>query len=217
MYALVRHPAAVPGVRGIDGARLRAFAVDDAVDAIVSDSAAGTRPTEEAILAHAAVVQALADAGDGILPARFAAAFADEDDLRRRVASRTDDLLGALARVAGCVEMALRALHGEREAAAPPVSSGRAYMERRLGEVTGAERTARDVHDSLAALARESTLHVPARRDVLMTAAYLLPRGEVDRFQAAVARAQQRHPALMLVATGPWPPYSFALLDGDVA
>src|SRR2546423_13407692 len=72
MYALVRHPAAMPGVRGIDDAPLRTSAAADGIDAVVSDTRPGPGgPTEAAILAHAHVVEAGAAADDNGFPPPF--------------------------------------------------------------------------------------------------------------------------------------------------
>jgi hypothetical protein len=43
----------------------------------------------------------------------------------------------------------------------------------------------------------------------LLRAAYLVDRGAVEEFVAAVRRLQHRHPELAVVCTGPWPPFSF--------
>src|SRR2546423_2814432 len=86
MYALVRHPAAMPGVRGIDDAPLRTSAAADGIDAVVSDTRPGPGgPTEAAILAHAHVVEAVAAANDSVLPARFFGGVAGGDEPRQRL------------------------------------------------------------------------------------------------------------------------------------
>jgi len=206
VYALVRHPAAVPDVAGIDGAPLRAISAGDGIDAVVSDGSATA--TEPAILAHAAVVEAVTAANDGVLPARFAGGAAAEEELRRALGPRRDELLAALARIDGCVELGLRVLPRETAALSRP-PSGAEYLRGRLAEVTRAEALATRLDELLSTVARESTRNVLARRDVVLTAAYLVPRGDVERFHEALRAAQEEVPELVLVATGPWPPYSF--------
>ena len=44
----------------------------------------------------------------------------------------------------------------------------------------------------------------------LLRAAYLVEREAVEPFVARVRELQREHPALSLLCTGPWPPYSFA-------
>src|SRR5438477_13144397 len=97
MYALVRRPAALPALAGIDDAPLRAVHAADGVDAIVSEtSGQPSAPTEAAILAHARVVEAVAAANESVLPARFTGGSSDEDDLRRRLEGRAAQLREAL-------------------------------------------------------------------------------------------------------------------------
>src|SRR2546429_2548789 len=99
MYALVRHPAAMPGVRGIDDAPLRTSAAADGIDAVVSDTRPGPGgPTEAAILAHAHVVEAVAAANDSVLAARFFGGVARDDEVRQPPGGRRDPNLQALDR-----------------------------------------------------------------------------------------------------------------------
>src|SRR2546423_2061974 len=148
LYALVRRPAALPDTTGIDGTVLRAIAIDDRVEAIVSVTDAPSTPTDAAVLAHAQAVDALAASNEAVLPARFAAGVGDEGELRRKLAGRAEELAAALERVRGCTEMGLRVVPpaaADRESHA----SGREYMQHRLAQVSEAERLARELHDSL--------------------------------------------------------------------
>lgn len=215
MYALVRRPAVVPDVPGIADAPLRALDAGEGIDAIVSETdSGGAGPTEDAILAHARVVDAVAAANDSVLPARFTSDVAGEDELRRRLLDRRTRVLDALDRVSGCVELGLRVLPAASDEPAQP-SSGAEYMRRRLGEVTRAQQLAQTVHESLSAAARASTCNVLARRDVVLTGTYLVPQDELERFGGLLDQAQRDLDGVTLVSTGPWPPYSFALLDAE--
>jgi hypothetical protein len=85
----------------------------------------------------------------------------------------------------------------------------------RLAEVQAAERAAKQIHTPLAAAAGANTLNVLATPELLLSAAYLIPRAEVEAFRARVQELDDEHPELTLVCTGPWPPYSFATVDAD--
>src|SRR5436189_240110 len=138
MYALVRHPAALPDIGGIDEAPLRSAAAAEGIDAVVTDTnAEAGAPTEAAILAHAEVVEAVAAANDSVLPARFAGGVPNEDELRRRLDGRRESILEALGRVEGCIELGLRVLPDTREEPSQP-ASGSEYMRRRLDEIARA-------------------------------------------------------------------------------
>jgi hypothetical protein len=212
LYALVRQPAVVPAVRGIEDRPLRTVVLDDGIEAVVSETSNGVARSEDVILAHAHVVEVLAEANEAVLPARFAGSIRSDDELRAGVAERREKILAALGRVDGCVELGLRVLRHE-PTAEPSASSGREYMQRRLDQVGQAQALARDVHGTLAALARESTCQVVARGDLVLTSAYLLPRAGVEQFRAAMGEAEEAFPDVTLVLTGPWPPYSFTLLE----
>ena len=216
VYALLRRPATVPATAGIDDAPLRVVTVESEIEAVVSDTNGPGAPGEAAILAHARVVEALAGANDAVLPARFADRIADEDDLRQRLHGRRRELTGAFRRVSGCVEMGVRAFRATK-ASQPRPDSGRAYMQRRLDDVGSAEQLARQLDEALAALVREGTSRVLASGESLLAAAYLVPRAELEQFRAAIGAVERARPDLTLVTTGPWPPYSFALLDADAA
>lgn len=212
LYALVRQPAAVPSVGGIGDGSLRAVELDDGIDAIVSDAAEGVSQNEEAILAHAHVVEALGEANDAVLPARFAAGVGSDDALRAGVAGKREQIVAALDRVDGCVELGVRVLRPNGGADSRP-TTGAEYMRRRLEQVDRAQALGRDIHGRLEGLARESTSRVVARDDLVLTAAYLLPRAAVEQFRSALQLVEAQHRGVTLVLTGPWPPYSFALLE----
>lgn len=214
LYALVRHPAALPDMRGIEDATLRTVPVDGGIEAVVSDTPNGAAPTENAIVAHARVVEAVAETNSAVLPARFTGDAGSDDDVRAGVARRREQIGAALDRVEGCVELGLRVLRHQRAADAP-ASSGREYMQRRLEQVEQAQAVARDVHGALAGLARESTSQVVARGELVLTAAYLLPKSAVDEFRSTLQAAEADAKDVTLVLTGPWPPYSFTLIEGS--
>jgi Gas vesicle synthesis protein GvpL/GvpF len=211
LYALTDAPATVPDRPGVGGSRPAAEHLGG-FDAIVSRVSGTTAPTEEAILAHAEIVDQLAAANEAVLPARFGSVFADTAALREVVERRADELQVALDEVRGCVELGLRVLvpNGTAEA---PASSGRDYMARRLAALQESERVADTVHAPLAALARVSERRLRVTPHLLLTAAYLVPRTQVDAFRTALAAVERVHPELTLACTGPWPPYSFTTVE----
>ena len=66
-----------------------------------------------------------------------------------------------------------------------------------------------ELHTPLAQLAAESTRQVLVTPRLLLTAAYLVERDQVTAFQREVGGLSGAYPALRLLCTGPWPPYSF--------
>jgi hypothetical protein len=211
VYAFTEAPASLADVTGIDQAPLETHAAGS-LEAVVSRHDTTPSASEEAIVAHARVVEALAEANESALPARFGGVHKDPDALRAAIAERESELLAALERVRGCVELGVRAL------APPPerteASSGAAYMRARLDERRKLEGLADELDLPLAELAREATRTVGATERLLLSAAYLVPEDGVAEFRELVERLQAAHPDLGVICTGPWPPYSFATAEG---
>jgi Gas vesicle synthesis protein GvpL/GvpF len=208
LYAIAEELDGLPDVRGLDGAPLARGSVEG-LDLVVSEhDDAEIAASEEAVLAHARVVEELVERCAALLPARFGRGFRDEDALHEAIAGRVGSLREALAQVRGCIEVGVRVLASEP--ATPPAESGRAYMEARLARNDEAERLARELHEPLAALARAATRTVGATPRLLLSGAYLVEPGEVDAFRRRVGELEAAHPELTFVCTGPWPPYSFA-------
>ena len=211
VYAFVEAPAVVPETEGIDSAPVAAERAAG-LDAIVSHhDNESVDASEPAVIAHARVVDAVAELNDAVLPARFGGMHADADALRAAVAERAVSLAAALERVRGCVELGLRVL---APAADPgPATTGAGYMHARLEQRRATERLADEVHTPLAELARATTRTVGATPRLLLSAAYLVPREDASTFRDAVGRLQREHPTLTIACTGPWPAYSFGTAE----
>jgi hypothetical protein len=185
---------------------IQPFAIADHPGAPLPDAAAGLRSvpagrlealcaevgesevTPDALWRHEEVIEALMEGRD-LLPVRYGTRLPDEAGVVSAVAERHDALLAALDRVRGAVELSLRI-------AAPEADIPREAAER--------------LHAQLAPLARAATMLDPGDSPDLLRGAYLVDRGALEAFTAAVARLQRAHPELRLLCTGPWPPYSFA-------
>jgi Gas vesicle synthesis protein GvpL/GvpF len=203
LYAIAEELDGLPDVRGVDGVPLARRSVEG-LDLVVSE-AAEVDASEEAILAHARVVEALVERSAALLPARFGRGFRDEDALREAITGRAASLRDALTQVRGCIEVGVRVVAPE-PAPPPAADSGRAYMEALLAHT----EEARELHEPLAALARAATHTVGSTPRLLLSGAYLVEPGELDGFRRRVSELEAAHPELTFLITGPWPPYSFA-------
>ena len=212
LYALTDHPAVVPETRGIDETPIAVERIDGIQAVVGLVDGERVDPAQKAILAHARVVDEVAAVNAAVLPARFGRGYADTDALRRAVGERAADLREALGRVRGCVELGLRVL-AQPVSAESAGSTGRDYMLGRLAEQRRAEGVADELHGPLAALARDATSSVGTTPQLLLSASYLVDRGELDAFHQAVAQLERAHAGLTLACTGPWPPYSFATAE----
>jgi len=213
LYALTDHPARLPALDGIAQAPLASVDVDG-IDAIFSEVAAGRdEASEETILAHARVVEELAAHNDAVLPARLARPYESQAALVAAVRGRSTQLHGALEHVRGCVELGVRIVRERSDPAEAPASGGD-YLRGRLAAVQRADRLADELDDAVAPIARDRSRGVTATSELVLSAAYLIPGGDVERFREAVETVAGAHPELAYVCMGPWPPWSFALVDG---
>jgi Gas vesicle synthesis protein GvpL/GvpF len=201
LYAVVDELAGLPDGPGIDGASLERRRAGD-FDLVVSEHAAEVEPTEEAVLAHARVVEELLRLAGAVLPARFGVGFEDGTSLERAVGDRAADLDKSLDRVRGRVEVGVRVVGDQTP---PPAETGREYLEARQRQLAAID----ELHDSLAARALAAT-RGNSRGQLVMSGAYLVDPDGIPEFQKAVGALQSEHPQLTFALTGPWPPYSFA-------
>ena len=88
--------------------------------------------------------------------------------------------------------------------------TGKEYLLGRADALANQRDALRAIHEPLAAAARAAALRQPNASSEVIRAAYLLDRAAVPGFAERVAQLQADTPALRLVCTGPWPPYSFA-------
>lgn len=212
----VGDPPPPEGLTGPGGGVVRV--VDQGPLAVwVSDA---TAPADvDAIRAHDAVVRAALRSATP-LPARFGTAFANEWELRASLREREGELLAALARVAGKVEMGLRVEWeegGGQASSAEPVRSGRDYLEARRREVNARaalrERAERLLDEVESRVVQQGTVTVRTllpEPGVAGVMAHLVHRHVVGVYRSRVEDARSAFPRVNLRLTGPWAPYSFA-------
>ena len=209
LYALVRGLEALPSLTGVEGAALERRQIAG-LDLVVSETGPELPPvTDEAVVAHASVVEELMVRSRAILPARFGRAFASEEELAAALQTKAAALEQGLSRVRGCVEFGLRVLGHESPRKGSQSLSGLEYMRARLGEAAERDRLAEELHRPLALLSRADARFGGASGD-LLHAAYLVPEERTAAFRDRISGLERLHPELTMVCTGPWPPYSFA-------
>lgn len=193
---------------------------------------------EQKIRAHEDVLESVL-ASAPVIPCRFCTVYRSEGDLRLFLAERSGVLGEALARVAGKVELGVKAfVDHERftagaasrsesirklQESAAQAESGRAYLERRRLEKLAGDDLAQfkgtlgaELHARLLAAADdgvELALQKPElsgrEEEMVFNGAYLV--SDHDRFRAEVDELAAGHAGsgLELEVTGPWPPYNF--------
>jgi hypothetical protein len=169
---------------------------------------------------HEAVLQTFVGAAP-VVPLRFGALFRDLADVRRLLDEHATHFADTLERVRGCSEVGVKAWYDPSEVARPAPAGGRAYLERRRGELSSARDAgalAAAAHERLAACAVDAVANRPQSRELtgrdermLLNGAYLVTDGDRS-FEDEVARLAEEHAAIGIAyeVTGPWPPYNFA-------
>lgn len=230
--------AAVEGVEGVGGAAARLVRIgrlSAVVSAFEGERAAVTR---EALRAHNRVnahVLALVTP----LPFRFGT-LAGEAQLNAYVGANERALSEALARVRGSVEMSAKvrlaagagdAAEGpdlKREASPAGVEEsgaaesgaggrGTAFLLAKRREIMGgealkarAEEAASRLASAVVGLARESEVRLSPEGPIVVRASHLVARADVAEYRERLRRAGARPGPVLLLTSGPWPPYSFS-------
>ena len=176
--------------------------------------------------AHEAVLQAAMEGG-GVMPFRLCTIYASPARLDAMLEQEGPTLTAALERLDGMQEWGVKAFLREAEpaAAAPAPATGTEYLsrkrERREATEVGREMSETVVAEALARLAERAAAAVLGRpqdrrlsghdTEMVLNAAYLVPRDQAGAFRDAVGELGRRHGAegVELELTGPWPPHHF--------
>jgi hypothetical protein len=191
---------------------------------------------EEAARRHDSVVQAVAAVAPAA-PLRLATICLDDEGVRRRLKEWHAALVQILDRVQGRTEWSVKIFTDERRAAPVPApaggtavgpdGAGAAYLQRkkseseaRLAQETAAAGAVTLVHEALARHAEATRLLPPQdprltghEGSMLHNGAYLVDASREPDFVACVLRQVAAHTDVTIDLRGPWPPYSFAMLE----
>ena len=212
LYAIADGLRGLPHLDGIDGSQLTVWDCGGLDVVTTVHEAANIEPSEETVLAHARVVEALVPLSFALLPARFGVVFEDFAGMEAGLRERGRELQHSLELVRGSVELGLSVV-GEEVERAPTVLTSRGHMETRLAQVVSANRLAGDLHACLAEQARAALRDDQRYGRLVLSSAYLVEPEAIPSFQDAVGALESKHPALTFALTGPWPPYSFAGME----
>ena len=230
LYCLIDDDANVEDVifaserEGISGSTVTLFCPGD-FGLLVSDFGGVSVPvTRENVVRHAGVVSSLLPFTTP-LPFRFGT-LATEPELESFLASRSQALRAKQALVRGCVEMSVKIIWDRawtEEAAAKAnhhEGPGTAFLAEKRREILGSEarsveakRIAGWLEERLADILRDKAFQTNSTEKLLVTASHLVPREWVEEYRSRLKNLQLERPELYFLASGPWPPYSFANID----
>jgi hypothetical protein len=184
---------------------------------------------------HHRVLQALCDdpAVADVVPLRLPGIYRDLDAVRETLVPRTAELRRALDEIRGHAEWGVKIFLARPAQTSPePVpATGRDYLRRRSEAVTARETSRERRHHLVSAAYAGVTLaaarsRVTSPQDKVLTgrsepmlhnSAHLVRRAEQETFFAALAQASDlvAPEGMVVEVSGPWPPYSFARLEGE--
>ena len=188
---------------------------------------------EEVARGHDTVVQAVAVLGP-TAPLRLATICLDDGGVRSRLDEWFHALELVLDRVQGRREWSVKAFVAADSAGTAsstatdaPATGGAAYLQRKKAELLDREdragaaaRLAEELHQDLAAASSASRRLAPQdprltghTGTMTLNGAYLVGLEHGAEFEATVRRLQSEHPEAGIDVRGPWPPYSFAMLE----
>ena len=232
--------ASIEELTGVGGAAVRLLAVGGAasVVAVLSEFEGERVPvTRENLLAHNRVnAHVLARVTQ--LPFRFGT-LADEARLASYAAANETAMAEAFERVRGCVEMGVKVRLGEgakaeakesevkvnevkvEEARAAGVGRGTAFLLAKRREILGeealksrAESVAARLAVCVESLARSADVRLSPEGPIVVRASHLIAREDVAEYRARVRDFGAGLSEMHLLASGPWPPYSFGVSSG---
>lgn len=180
---------------------------------------------------HDEVVRAVGGRGT-VAPMRLVTIYADDARVQEQVGVLHDGLVAALDRVEGCAEWSVKVYAAT--VAPPPeqpaverATSGAVYLQRKREQATArrsadeqSTQIAQEIHDALAGLADAARTLAPQdprlsgrSEPMIHNGAYLVPDAHAGTLAATVESLTAQHPDLSFEIQGPWPPYSFAVLE----
>jgi hypothetical protein len=181
---------------------------------------------------HDEIVRRAAAITTALAPFRLVTIYRSDDAARDRIEELYDDLVLALDRIDRRSEWSVKVFSRERSMPSAPVEaeaagSGVAYLERRRAEIRGRQEAAVDqqvLADQLfldlapgAAATRRlapQDQRLTGRRETMaLNATFLVDDDRSTEFFELVSELRSRYPSFEIEVNGPWPPYSFAVLD----
>jgi Gas vesicle synthesis protein GvpL/GvpF len=196
------------------------------------------RATRRDLLSHSAVLERALAAGP-VLPLRFGIVLRDEEAVAEELLeARHDELSALLRRFERLVELRVKAFYVEEAVLREIVRSDPAiarlneatrgipkaslHPQRiRLGEAVARALEARRESDTRAILARlrplaEDAVVENTESSLAFTASFLVDRGRVEAFDAAMDELAREHEGLITFKyLGPLPPHSFVSLQEE--
>lgn len=181
---------------------------------------------------HDEIVRRAAAITTALAPFRLVTIYRSDDAARDRIEELYDDLVLALDRIDRRSEWSVKVFSRAQSMPSAPVKteapgSGVAYLERRRAEIRGRQEAAVDQQEladqlfwdlvpgaaATRRLAPQDQRLTGRRETMALNATFLVNDDRSTEFFELVNELRGRYPSFDIEVNGPWPPYSFAVLD----
>jgi hypothetical protein len=211
IYALAAGP--LPARIRIDGSALRVFrigpiAVIAGPPRAESVSTSGAASMEHALREHHAIVVALAERVDPLLPARFGSRMTAAR-LGAAIRPSIDVLVSALDHVRGRRQMTVRLIGPAADEPPAASTTGTAYLAQRRAAAHAIPSEAAPLWAAVDGLVIDQRVQ-PGRGGIRATVFHLVARSDVAAYRSAIERAAPAIAPWSATTSGPWPPFAFA-------
>jgi plasmid stabilization system protein ParE len=211
LYAIADRPPVGELPPGVGGEAVWAIS-EGPTSALVSRHPEAPKFDESAAWAYERVIEAAMESA-AVAPMRFGSFAADPQEVQQILRERCEELMDALHRIRGRVEVSVRATWPSADEPASRATTGRAYMEARLEPAQRARALRDRLREALDPLADASRYRLVAGAPAPLTAAFLVGRDAAGDFVARATRLAAEVGDAELSCTGPWPAYSFVSED----
>ena len=223
-------PRTIATSAGIAGAK--PFLIEcGGIAAVVSEfDGASVSVSRDNVFAHERVIESVL-AQTTPLPFRFGTVVAPAR-LESYINSQRSSLQEMLARVRGCIEMSVKVIWdvetmkrledgedttGPGASAMETTGPGAAFLAAKRREILGDEmlkkraaELAAWLNEYLGDVVRESVVRVCPTEALVIAAAYLIERAQLEKYREHLKHARDERCDLRFLTSGPWPPYSFS-------
>ena len=177
-------------------------------------------PSLDRVREHNAVIQAAVTDTVTPVPIRFGQWLESTPALLELLAQNAGRYTTLLAQFAGALEFGLRVLDPDRPSrvsTTAEAASGTAYLTALRDQLRGAELDQPEIaalravlHEAFEDTVKSEQFEPLRTSHGLLSVTHLVDRSRFDAYRATVVRVRAQQPQLRFLATGPWPPYSFA-------
>jgi len=172
------------------------------------------------LLAHHGLIEQLHWRHQACLPARFPSWFESQAALLAVLNQRSAEFMQALEHVRGRAELAVTVVESAQapsEGGVEAASPGRAYLRQRQRTLNMSEALAAELRQVLGNEIVEEKTAVGPRPGVLLSMSVLVNMGDANALAERLRTSLPQRQDVRILINGPWPPYTFAVVQAREA